>query len=90
MDEFQRGVYNFSTASKKFKLIDEHTVTIFIPQEEDAKQLLKEIRYKGYTKSLMRKAGQYCVSVYTGNYDKLAASGMLRPVSEDIEDLYEL
>ena len=30
MDEFQRGVYNFSTASKKFKLIDEHTVTIFI------------------------------------------------------------
>lgn len=90
MDEFQRGVYNFSTASKKFKLIDEHTVTIFIPQEEDAKQLLKEIRYKGYTKSLMRKAGQYCVNVYTGNYDKLAASGMLRPVSEDIEDLYEL
>ena len=63
MDEFQRGVYNFSTASKKFKLIDEHTVTIFIPQEEDAKQLLKEIRYKGYTKSLMRKAGQYCVNV---------------------------
>ena len=48
MDEFQRGVYNFSTASKKFKLIDEHTVTIFIPQEEDAKQLLKEIRYKVY------------------------------------------
>ena len=90
MDEFQRGVYNFSTASKKFKLIDEHTVTIFIPQEEDAKQLLKEIRYKGYTKSLMRKAGQYSVNVYTGNYDKLAASGMLRPVSEDIEDLYEL
>ena len=90
MDEFQRGVYNFSTASKNFKLIEEHTVTIFIPQEEDAKQLLKEIRYKGYTKSLMRKAGQYCVSVYTGNYDKLAASGMLRPVSEDIEDLYEL
>ena len=38
----------------------------------------------------MRKAGQYCVSVYTGNYDKLAATGMLRPVSEYIEDLYEL
>ena len=90
MDDFRWDVYTTPIRWGLLYMEMCDTVTIFIPQEEDAKQLLKEIRYKGYTKSLMRKAGQYCVNVYTGNYDKLAASGMLRPVSEDIEDLYEL
>ena len=50
-----------------------------MPREEEAKQILSEIRCKGYTKSLMRKAGQYCVNVYEKNfkmlYDARDASG---------------
>ena len=90
MDEFKKGIYNFDTVAKKFKLIDTNTVTILIPKEEEAKELLSEVRYKGYTKSLMRKVGQYSVNVYENTFEKLYGAGMVRTVSEDIQDLYEL
>ena len=38
----------------------------------------------------MRKAGQYCVQVYENEFEKLNGAGMLRPVSENIKDFYEL
>ena len=90
MDEFKKNSYNFSTVAKEFKLIEENTISILVPREEEAKQILSEIRCKGYTKSLMRKAGQYCVNVYEKNFKMLYDAGMLRAISEDIKDLYEL
>lgn len=90
MGEFKKNSYNFSTAAKEFKLIEENTISILVPREEEAKQILSEIRCKGYTKSLMRKAGQYCVNVYEKNFKMLYDAGMLRAISEDIRDLYEL
>ena len=90
MGEFKKNSYNFSTAAKEFKLIEENTISILVPREEEVKQILSEIRCKGYTKSLMRKAGQYCVNVYEKNFKMLYDAGMLRAISEDIKDLYEL
>ena len=51
---------------------------------------MREIKRHGYTKSGMRKAGQYCVQLYQNEFEKLRGAGMLRPVSEDILDFYEL
>ena len=48
------------------------------------------MKYQGYTKAGMRKAGQYCVQLYENDIEKLQGAGMLRPVSEDIEDFFEL
>ena len=84
MDEFQRKVYNFSTVAKEFKL------SIFVPWEEEAKKILSEIRCKGYTKSLMRKAGQYCVNVYEKDFKMLDDARAIESISEDIKDMYEL
>lgn len=90
MDEFKRQSYNFSTVAKEFKLIEENTISILVPREEEAKEILREIRCKGYTKSLMRKAGQYCVNVYEKDYKKLDDARVIEPISEDIKDMYEL
>ena len=38
----------------------------------------------------MRKAGQYCVQLYENDIKKLQGAGMLRPISEDIENFFEL
>ena len=81
MGEFKKNSYNFSTAAKEFKLIEENTISILVPREEEAKQILSEIRCKGYTKSLMRKAGQYCVNVYE-KILKMLYVRMLRAISE--------
>lgn len=82
--------YNFDGIAKEFKLIEEDTKTIFINCEPEADDILRQIKQQGYTKAVMRKAGQYCVQVYENEFDKLKGAGMLQPVSENIKDFYEL
>ena len=89
-EEFKDKRYNFAKAAKEFKLIEENTLTVFISREEEAEELLWQIKHQGYTKSGMRKAGQYCIQLYENDIEKLRGAGMLRPISEDIEDFYEL
>lgn len=90
LEEFKNKRYNFATAAQNFKLIEENTSTVFISIEEEAEELLQQMKYQGYTKAGMRKAGQYCVQLYENDIEKLQGAGMLRPVSEDIEDFFEL
>lgn len=81
--QFRRGRYPFAKVAKEFKLIEENTTTIFINREEEADNLLKEIQRNGFTKKLVRQAGQYCINVYENDFDKLNAAGMLQAISED-------
>ena len=90
MDEFSGMVYNFAKVGKEFRLIEEHTKTIFVGREEAAKELLFQLKYQGYTRTGMRKAGQYCIQVYDRDFDAVYGAGMIRPVSEELEDFYEL
>ena len=89
-EEFKKQRYNFAKAAREFKLIEENTLTVFVSREKEAEELLQQIKCQGYTKSSMRKAGQYCVQLYEGDIEKLQGAGMLRPISEDIEDFFEL
>lgn len=95
MDEFHRGRCNFQTAAEAFKLIEQDTKTIFISKEPEAEELLQELKWLGASKARMRKAGQYCVQVFDNNsgssmFKQLQGAGMIRPISEDIKDFYEL
>lgn len=90
LEEFKGKRYNFAKVAKKFKLIEDDTLTVFVGREEEAEELLRQIKCQGYTKSNMRKAGQYCVQLYEGDIEKLQGAGMLRPISEDIEGFFEL
>lgn len=90
MDEFKNKIYNFAKVGKEFKLIEENTKIVFINREDEADNLLQQIKYQGYTKSGIRKAGQYCITLYDREIKKLNGAGMLQPVSEDMIDFYEL
>ena len=71
LDKFKDGNYQFATVAGEFNLIEENTVTVYINREPEAEALLQEILQQGLTKSRMRKAGQYCVSVRKkGEYEK--------------------
>ena len=89
-EEFKDKRYNFAKAAKEFKLIEENTLTVFISREEEAEELLWQIKHQGYTKSGMRKAGQYCIQLYENDIEKLRGAGMLRQVPGGIENFYEL
>ena len=75
---------------KEFRLIEKNTKTIFINIEEEAQEILQNLKVRGFTRSGMRRAAQYCVTVYDQKFDKYNGMGMLRPVSEDIQDFYVL
>ena len=90
LEEFRGKRYNFAKAAQAFKLIEENTLTVFVSKEEEAKELLWQMEHQGYTKSGMRKAGQYCVQLYENDIQKLQGAGMLRPISEDIKNFFEL
>ena len=92
MDEFtnKKIKYRFAKVGKDFRLIEQNTKTIFLNCEEDADEILRELKEKGFTRLGMRKASQYCITVYDQTFDKMYGAGMLKPVAENMEDFYEL
>lgn len=90
MEEFKNKDYHFAKVGREFQLIEENTKTIFIGKEQEAEELLEEIKIKGISKERMRKAGQYCIQVYDNFFEKLYGAGMVRSVTEDMQDFFEL
>lgn len=92
LDEFTNKCmqYNFAKVGKEFKLIEQNTKTIFINCEEAASEILYDLHQKGFSRSNMRKASQYCISVYEQIFDKMYGAGMIQPVSEDLKEFYVL
>ena len=90
LSEFKNKDYHFAKVGNEFRLIEEGNKTVFINREEEAGQILQQLRFQGYTKGTLRKAQQYCVSIYDKEFEKMNGAGMLRPISEDLEDFYEL
>lgn len=88
--EFKNKDYHFAKVGNEFRLIEEGNKTVFINREEEAGQILQQLRFQGYTKGTLRKAQQYCVSIYDREFENMNGAGMLRPISEDLEDFYEL
>lgn len=92
LDEFtnKNAKYNFAKVGKEFKLIEQNTKTIFIKCEDAAKEISQELQNKGFTRAGMRKVSRYCITVYDQTFEKMYGAGMIQPVSEDMEDFYEL
>ena len=90
MAEFKDKKYNFAKVGREFRLIEQNIKTIFINREQEADEILQDLKQKGMSKERMRKAGMYCIQVQNNLFDKLYGSGKLRPVSEDMQDFYEL
>lgn len=90
LSEFKNKDYHFAKVGKEFHLIEEGNKTIFINRDETASQILQQLRLQGYTQGTLRKAQQYCVSIYDREFERMNGCGMLKPVSGDLIDFYEL
>lgn len=90
MGQFKGIKCNFLKVAEDFKVIENDTKTVFIPVEEEAQDLLQQLKYQGFTKTSMRKAGQYSVTLYDDVIEKMKDAGMIELVAENINDFYEL
>ncbi|WP_337473238.1 CRISPR-associated helicase Cas3' [Jutongia sp.] len=90
LGKFKKQRYNFATVGAEFRLIEEEQVTLFIPYEPEAKELLQDINNKGISRERMRMIHQFCVQIRRSICEKMYAANMIRPICSDIEDFYEL
>ena len=65
-------------------MIEENTRIVFIPIEQEAKDLLFEIKNQGYGKARMRKASQYCVQIYNQLFDTLYGAGIIKEILSEM------
>ena len=86
LEKFKKNKYPFAEVAGMFKLIEQKTVTVLIPFEEDALRIFGELKFKGPTRSLMREAGQYCINVYENDLEKFYSANLIREIDPNIED----
>lgn len=72
-----RGRFSFAKIAGLFKLIEDNTVSIFIPWNEDAQAIAQMLREGRRSRAVMRAAGQFQVNVYREDFQKLYGAGML-------------
>jgi CRISPR-associated endonuclease/helicase Cas3 len=90
MSFFEKGTdkpdFDFKTAAEKFKFIDQNTVPIIIPFDENATLLISELQYVLYPGRILRQLQTYTVNVYEMEFEKLQSLGAIHTVS----DLYNV
>jgi len=75
--------FPFKEIADKFKIIDNTMESIIIPYSDEAKKIIKQLRYAEFTKILARKAQRFCVQVYPQILKKLEGVSV-----ERIQDNY--
>lgn len=87
---FEKGTndmdFDFRTAAERFKLIDNNTVPVIIPYNEEARRLITELKYTPYPLSTLRKLQSYSVNIYEHEFEKLQSKGVI----ETYDDRYEI
>lgn len=83
----------FGEISARFKLIDSDTASVFIPSDENSKELADSFYSEDFSKALFRKASAYCVNIYTNEFHKLISEGNAIQISDNFavltnENLY--
>lgn len=77
IEKCSRANFPMAAIAKEFKLIESDTATVFIPLDEEGKELADMLKAGIRNRSIMQKAGQYQVSVYQQDLDRLAGAGLL-------------
>jgi len=63
-EEVSSSSFPFREIAKQFKIIDDAMVSIIIPYNDEAKKIIKQLRYLEFTKKPAREAQRFCVQVY--------------------------
>jgi len=71
------GKFKFQTAAREFQIIEDLTETVIIPFNEEAKNLIEELKHTQYPASTLRKLQPYTVLIFESEFDKLSAKGVI-------------
>ena len=83
---FEKGTgdlnFDFKTAADKFKLIENKTVSVIIPYNDDVVALLQALPFSQYPASFARKLQVYTVNIYEQEYQALQSQALVDMVAD--------
>ncbi len=82
--------FPFAEVAEIFKLIDNSTYPIIIPETDEAKELVGRLKNGERDRNLLRKIQQYTVNVYKNSHDFLFGAGSLDKIDEEISILTDI
>ncbi|MCB0232600.1 MAG: CRISPR-associated helicase/endonuclease Cas3, partial [Anaerolineae bacterium] len=75
--------FDFKTAGEKFKLIDENSVTVFIPYDVEARRQIEALQHAIYPIAILRRLQPYAVNIYEHEFDALQSRGVIQAIAEN-------
>jgi CRISPR-associated endonuclease/helicase Cas3 len=69
--------FDFQTAAEKFKLIDNDTVAVIIPYNDEAQDLVKKLAFIPHPTAILRQLQQYTVSIYENEFQAVNSQGVI-------------
>lgn len=75
--EDANGKFEFETAARYFQIIEDPTVSVIIPYDKEARNLIEELKNSPYPKMTLRKLQPYTVAIYKSEFDKLSTKGVI-------------
>lgn len=94
LDRFNAGAgpdlaFPFKDVANAFQLIEDNTIGVIIPIEEEAEKLVRELRYADFPRSTLRKLQQYTVAVRSRELVTLIQDGTVVVVDDEYPVLYQ-
>ena len=75
-----RAALRFEATAEAFRMIDQATTTIFVPFDDRARAVLKELRFAGPSRDRLRCLQRYGVAVYPHQFKSLQAEGAVEEI----------
>ncbi len=81
--------FEFKKAAENFRMIDDNTVGVIIPYNEEAKKLLEQARQTPFPYKYARALQMYTVNIYEYEFEKIQSKGVIETINETYEALSE-
>lgn len=86
----QPFMFNFADATDKFRIIEENMISVIIPYEKEAEQLIKELKETPYPSSTLRKLQPYTVNIYEQEFNALNNNGAIIMIADKYATLNDM
>ncbi len=74
--------FDFKTAAEKFKLIENNTVAVIIPYDDEVWKLIDRLAFTPYPTTILRKLQPYTVNIYEREFEDLNAQGAIEMAAD--------
>jgi len=85
----RRFEFDFADAAEKFKMIDQDTVSIIIPYDDDAIRWIEALKHTDYPHTIIRKLQQFTVNIYEREFLALQSLGVIQTLGDQYHVLDE-